>query len=145
MKSALEITLEITQNMELSETHVTFLQLWPSKATTIGLENEPNPLAFDTKAAIWEFEHKFVSLNMQDEEFKSEVFKNGNRLPTFGSWNDARNAVCCELIAAIEVVNTSRAPSPQPDLHESDIELLETEMDKMDAELPELKSFILPI
>ncbi|MCX6186429.1 MAG: cob(I)yrinic acid a,c-diamide adenosyltransferase [Bacteroidetes bacterium] len=31
-----------------------------------------------------------------------------------------------------------------PDLHESDIELLETEMDKMDAELPELKSFILP-
>jgi cob(I)alamin adenosyltransferase len=31
-----------------------------------------------------------------------------------------------------------------PDLHQSDIELLEFEMDKMDAELPELKSFILP-
>ncbi|MBW7845126.1 MAG: cob(I)yrinic acid a,c-diamide adenosyltransferase [Bacteroidia bacterium] len=31
-----------------------------------------------------------------------------------------------------------------PDLFESDIELLETEMDKMDATLPMLKKFILP-
>ncbi len=31
-----------------------------------------------------------------------------------------------------------------PDLHPSDIELLETEMDKMDATLPPLKSFVLP-
>jgi len=31
-----------------------------------------------------------------------------------------------------------------PDLHESDIELLEKEMDKMDAELPPMKNFILP-
>ncbi len=31
-----------------------------------------------------------------------------------------------------------------PDLHESDIELLEKEMDKMDAELPQMKNFILP-
>ena len=31
-----------------------------------------------------------------------------------------------------------------PDLHESDIELLEKEMDKMDAELPAMKNFILP-
>jgi len=31
-----------------------------------------------------------------------------------------------------------------PDLHESDIELLENEMDKMDLLLPELKNFILP-
>ena len=31
-----------------------------------------------------------------------------------------------------------------PDLHESDIELLEKEMDKMDVELPQMKNFILP-
>lgn len=31
-----------------------------------------------------------------------------------------------------------------PDLHESDIELLEKEMDRMDAELPPLRNFILP-
>jgi cob(I)alamin adenosyltransferase len=33
---------------------------------------------------------------------------------------------------------------PIPDLHESDVELLEKEMDKMDAELPQMKNFILP-
>ena len=33
---------------------------------------------------------------------------------------------------------------PIPDLHESDIELLEKEMDQMDAELPQMKNFILP-
>ena len=31
-----------------------------------------------------------------------------------------------------------------PDLHESDVELLEKEMDTMDAELPVMKNFILP-
>ncbi len=31
-----------------------------------------------------------------------------------------------------------------PDLHESDVELLEKEMDRMDAELPVMKNFILP-
>ena len=31
-----------------------------------------------------------------------------------------------------------------PDLHESDIELLEKEMDKMDGQLPPMKNFILP-
>ncbi|HEY5462381.1 MAG TPA: cob(I)yrinic acid a,c-diamide adenosyltransferase [Hanamia sp.] len=31
-----------------------------------------------------------------------------------------------------------------PDLHESDVELLEKEMDKMDAKLPRMKNFILP-
>jgi len=33
---------------------------------------------------------------------------------------------------------------PIPDLHESDVELLEKEMDRMDAELPRMKNFILP-
>ena len=33
---------------------------------------------------------------------------------------------------------------PIPDLHESDVELLEKEMDRMDAELPIMKNFILP-
>ena len=31
-----------------------------------------------------------------------------------------------------------------PDLHESDVELLEKEMDKMDKKLPRMKNFILP-
>jgi cob(I)alamin adenosyltransferase len=31
-----------------------------------------------------------------------------------------------------------------PDVHEADVELLEKEMDRMDADLPELKNFILP-
>lgn len=31
-----------------------------------------------------------------------------------------------------------------PDVHEADVELLEQEMDRMDADLPELKNFILP-
>lgn len=33
---------------------------------------------------------------------------------------------------------------PIPDLHESDVDLLEKEMDKMNAELPPMKNFILP-
>lgn len=33
---------------------------------------------------------------------------------------------------------------PIPDLHESDIQLLEKEMDEMDKELPVMKNFILP-
>ncbi|MEO9022505.1 MAG: cob(I)yrinic acid a,c-diamide adenosyltransferase [Ginsengibacter sp.] len=33
---------------------------------------------------------------------------------------------------------------PIPDLHESDVELLEKEMDRMDKELPRMKNFILP-
>jgi cob(I)alamin adenosyltransferase len=33
---------------------------------------------------------------------------------------------------------------PIPDLHESDVELLEKEMDEMNAELPVMKNFILP-
>ena len=36
------------------------------------------------------------------------------------------------------------AKLPIPDLHETDVELLEKEMDRMDAELPRMKNFILP-
>ena len=36
------------------------------------------------------------------------------------------------------------AKLPIPDLHESDVELLEKEMDRMDKELPRMKNFILP-
>lgn len=36
------------------------------------------------------------------------------------------------------------AKLPIPDLHESDVELLEKEIDKMDKELPGMKNFILP-
>jgi hypothetical protein len=60
------------------------------------------------------------SANIQEEEFKSEEFRNENFRSTFGSSNDARNAVVCEVVAAIELVRVSWAPSPQADLHESD-------------------------
>ena len=58
--------------------------------------------------------------NIQDEEFKSEEFRNENFRGTFGSSNDAQNVVVCEVVAAIEVVSVSWAPSPHADLHESD-------------------------
>ena len=58
--------------------------------------------------------------NIHDEKFISEEFTNENFRSTFGSSNDARNAVVCEVVAAIELVRVSWAPSPQADLHESD-------------------------
>ena len=36
------------------------------------------------------------------------------------------------------------AKLPIPDLHETDVDLLEKEMDRMDGELPRMKNFILP-
>ncbi len=59
-------------------------------------------------------------VNIQIEEFKSKEFTNENFRSTFGSSNDARNVVVCEVVAAIELVSVSWAPSPQADLHESD-------------------------
>jgi cob(I)alamin adenosyltransferase len=47
-------------------------------------------------------------------------------------------------IGASLATNPDKENLQTPDLHASDIELLEQEIDKMDAELPMLKNFILP-
>lgn len=55
-----------------------------------------------------------------------------------------------EIQDRLFTVGSSLASDPErskmiiPDLHESDIELLETEMDAMNEKLPELRHFILP-
>ncbi|MEO8721832.1 MAG: cob(I)yrinic acid a,c-diamide adenosyltransferase [Ginsengibacter sp.] len=48
-------------------------------------------------------------------------------------------------IGSVLACDPSRAVKMSiPDLHESDVELLEKEMDQMDSELPVMKNFILP-
>lgn len=60
------------------------------------------------------------------------------------------NFVLNEIQDRLFTIGSALAADPEkskmklPDLHESDITLLENEIDKMNAELPELKAFILP-
>lgn len=65
--------------------------------------------------------------------------------------NVARRDLLKEIQDRLFTVGASLATDPEkagkkpiPDLLESDIALLEQEMDKMDAELPELRHFVLP-
>lgn len=65
--------------------------------------------------------------------------------------NENRRDLLKEIQDRLFTVGASLATDPAkagkkpiPDLMESDIELLETEMDKMDAQLPELRYFVLP-
>lgn len=47
-------------------------------------------------------------------------------------------------LGAILAADPDKPKLKKPDLHESDIELLENEIDRMNEELPELKQFVLP-
>lgn len=47
-------------------------------------------------------------------------------------------------IGSILASDPSKSNLKTPDLHESDIELLEKEMDRMNESLPEMRSFVLP-
>jgi cob(I)alamin adenosyltransferase len=47
-------------------------------------------------------------------------------------------------IGSLLAIEPTKSKMKVPDIFEKDIELLENEMDKMDKNLPELKSFILP-
>ena len=67
--------------------------------------------------------------SMQNKNASSTLYEIQDRLFTIGS-----------VLAS----DPDKSKMKIPDLHESDVELLENEMDKMDASLPELKSFILP-
>jgi cob(I)alamin adenosyltransferase len=71
-----------------------------------------------------------VSDHCTDEQAKNILKEIQDRLFTIGS------ELACDP--------QKNAKVPIPDLHESDIELLEKEMDKMDSELPVMKNFILP-
>ena len=67
--------------------------------------------------------------SMQKKEDTKILFEIQDRLFTVGS-----------VLAS----DPEKSKMKIPDLHIADVELLETEMDKMDLILPELKSFILP-
>jgi cob(I)alamin adenosyltransferase len=71
-----------------------------------------------------------VSDHLNDEHSKIILKEIQDRLFTIGS------ELACDPKKATKM--------KLPDLHESDIELLETEMDSMDAQLPVMKHFILP-
>ncbi len=64
-----------------------------------------------------------------DEHAKEVLYEIQDRLFTIGS-----------VLAS----DPEKAKMKIPDLHETDVELLEKEMDTMDENLPELRSFILP-
>lgn len=61
-----------------------------------------------------------------------------------------QKAVLIEVQDRLFTIGSELAADPdkpklkKPDLHAADIEKLEAEMDKMDQELPEMKSFVLP-
>jgi cob(I)alamin adenosyltransferase len=64
--------------------------------------------------------------------------------------NERRKDILKEVQDRLFTIGASLATEPNkdrkkiPDLYESDVELLEKEMDKMDTELPELRHFVLP-
>lgn len=64
--------------------------------------------------------------------------------------NDPRKDFLKEIQDRLFTIGADLATEPgkdkvvKPDLYDSDIEKLEVEMDKMDEQLPELKSFVLP-
>ena len=70
-----------------------------------------------------------VKDSFQDEHTKKIIYEIQDRLFTIGS-----------VLAS----DPEKSKMKVPDLHMEDVELLEKEMDRMDAQLPELKNFILP-
>lgn len=96
----------------------------------------------------------------------TKVFKNNPRIETYGTVDELNSYIglvadfCNEehvknILKEIQdrlfTIGSELACDPDkqtkvsiPDLHESDVELLENEMDKMDEQLPVMKNFILP-
>src|SRR6476469_3254635 len=64
--------------------------------------------------------------------------------------NAPRRGLLKEIQDRLFTIGSSLAADPEkskmklPDLHAADVQLLEDEMDRMNAELPELRAFILP-
>src|SRR6185312_6378937 len=96
----------------------------------------------------------------------TKVFKNNSRIEAYGTVDelnsyiglvsdfcndDHAKKILKEIQDRLFTIGSELACDPDknikmpiPDLHESDIELLEKEMDEMDKELPVMKNFILP-
>ena len=96
----------------------------------------------------------------------TKVFKNNPRIETYGTVDELNSYVGLvadftndehaknilkEIQDRLFTIGSELACDPDkqtkvsiPDLHESDVELLEKEIDKMHAELPVMKNFILP-
>ncbi|MEO8824042.1 MAG: cob(I)yrinic acid a,c-diamide adenosyltransferase [Ginsengibacter sp.] len=96
----------------------------------------------------------------------TKVFKNNPRIEAYGtvdelnsyiglvsdySNDDHARSVLKEIQDRLFTIGAELACDPEkaskmrvPDLHESDVELLEKEIDKMQEELPVMKNFILP-
>lgn len=70
-----------------------------------------------------------VKDSVKDQSIKNMLYEIQDRLFTVGS-----------VLASDPATSKMKIP----DLHESDIELLEKKIDEMEADLPELKNFILP-
>ncbi len=70
-----------------------------------------------------------VKESISDERVRTVLYEIQDRLFTVGS-----------VLAS----DPEKSKMKIPDLHDTDVTLLETEMDAMDAKLPELKSFVLP-
>jgi cob(I)alamin adenosyltransferase len=70
-------------------------------------------------------------------------------LRDFTTTDEDRKQLLIQIQERLFTIGSALAAEPGksfsiPDLHETDIQLLEEEMDKMDAALPPLKNFILP-
>jgi cob(I)alamin adenosyltransferase len=96
----------------------------------------------------------------------TKVLKNDPRIEAYGTIDelnsyiglvsdfcddDHAKTILKEIQDRLFTIGSELACDPQknvkmniPDLHESDVELLEKEMDEMDAQLPQMKNFILP-
>ncbi|MEO7315990.1 MAG: cob(I)yrinic acid a,c-diamide adenosyltransferase [Ginsengibacter sp.] len=93
------------------------------------LKNDPRIEAYGTVDELNSFTG-VVYDHIEDAHTKTIIKEIQDRLFTIGS------ELACDPNKDIKMLI--------PDLHESDIELLEKEMDRMDAELPVMKNFILP-
>ena len=93
------------------------------------LKNDPRIEAYGTVDELNSFTG-VVYDHIEDAHTKTIIKEIQDRLFTIGS------ELACDPNKDIKMAI--------PDLHESDIELLEKEMDRMDAELPVMKNFILP-
>ena len=97
-----------------------------------GTKVPKSDIRIDTYGTVDELNSWIGLINDQlnSEEFRSELKEIQDRLFTIGS------SLACD---------TDKEPKMKiPDLQPADIQLLETKIDEMTAQLPQMKSFILP-
>lgn len=97
-----------------------------------GTKVPKNDIRIETYGTVDELNSWIGNINdqLQDHELKAELKEIQDRLFTIGS--------------ALATDGEKEPKMKLPDLHESDIELVERRIDAMTAALPPMKSFILP-